>query len=242
MKKLLIPVLLLALLLCFTACSRNTIQPVLSTTPSPEADASPSPEESDASEPTPTPLPEYEPDLAVPEVSDAGFDELYKASSFVFLGTVDDDGEEWNSVRDVNDLSKPNATVFEMDMSFKFTLKEVLKGDDQVKVGDTIQYNLHYRDKYPGDNDYTMDENYFAPVKGSTYLVFLERDPDDTGVLSNYYYVAADPHCFELRSDNKLYIYTNLTKDGKSLADTWGNGQGKTGVAYASAKQEMNVK
>ena len=57
MKKALLPVLLLALLLCFTACNSNTLDPVISTTPSadagevtPGADgtAAPTPEEQKA--------------------------------------------------------------------------------------------------------------------------------------------------------------------------------------------------
>lgn len=230
MKKALLPVLLLALLLCFTACNSNTLDPVISTTPSADAgEATPGADGTAA--PTPTVAPVAEPDYAVVEISDAGFDELYNQSTYVLLGTVEDDGVEWNSCRAPGDASKPNETVFEMDMSFKFTIVECLKGD--LKAGDTIQYNVHYRDKYPGEDDYTVDANYLAPVKGNTYLIFVEPDPEEE--LKQYCYPGIEPHCFELKDDT-LYIYTN-----REIKDTWADGQGVEGVKYASAKLEMGI-
>ena len=106
-----------------------------------------------------------------------------------------------------------------------------LPGD--VKAGDTIQYNVHYRDKYPGEDDYTVDANYLAPVKGNTYLIFIEPDPEEE--LKQYCYPGIEPHCFELKDDT-LYIYTN-----REIKDTWADGQGVEGVKYASAKLEMGI-
>lgn len=233
MKKRLIPVLLLVLLVLLSACSKPKLDPVMSNTPAPEeeqtATATPASVTPTPAPATPTPAPVTELDPVV-EISDAGFDERYKKASFVLLGTIEDDGVEWNSCRDKDDESKPNPTVFMMDMSFKFKVTECLKGN--LKAGDVIKYNLFYREKYPGDSDYSMNDTYLAPEKGHTYLIFMEQDP----TFTDTYYVDTEPHCFELK-DDKLYIYTLL-----DIKDKWGDGQGMTGVSYASAKLEMGIK
>lgn len=229
MKKSIILVLVLATITLLTACSGNGIGVVMQTTPTPAAGtASAAPGESGALLPTPSPAAAQQTEINY-TVSDAGFDELFKEAELVVLGTVMDDGEEWNSVRDVDDLSKPSTTIFMMDMSYTLKIDEVLKGD--VKVNDSVKYNIAYRDKFKGESDYTMNENFLAPVKGSQYLLFLMRDPS----FDDIYYVYTEPHAFELKNDT-LFIYTKM-----DIKDSWGGGDGVTGVLYGSAKKEMGI-
>lgn len=198
----------------------------LAATPSAEPSASPT------LEPTPSPAVSESIDETFSSYapSDAGFDTLYAQADIVVLGTVMDEGKEWNQIRDLNDLTKESTELFEMDMSYKFQIDECLKGS--YKKGDAIQYNLYYRSKGKNDKDYTMISTFIAPVKGNQYLIFVKRDPS----FDNIYYSDVEPHCFELKSDKKIYLYINDKK-----LEGWGGKPMAEGIEYGSAKAEMGV-
>ncbi|MDR3084905.1 MAG: hypothetical protein LBU47_01170 [Christensenellaceae bacterium] len=235
MKKPMMIALAASLLLALTACGPTGPAAELVTedpTASPEVTATAEASASPSLEPTPSPAASDGDKETVTTYapSDAGFDDLYSQADIVVLGTVMDEGKEWNQIRDLNDLSKESTEIFEMDMSYKFQVDECLKGS--YKKGDTIQYNLYYRSKGRNDKDFTMISTFLAPVKGNQYLIFVKRDPS----FDNIYYSDVEPHCFELKSDKKIYLYINDKK-----LEGWGGQAMAAGIEYGSAKAEMGV-
>ena len=122
-----------------TATATATVAPTATPT------ATPTPT---AAEPTPSSEEEMD-----GEVIDAGFDELYKKSDYVVIGTLTKSLGEWNQAR------KPDGTeykdIYMMEKQYTISVSEVLKGKG-VKAKDNITLSLPYRDKFSGEKDYTM--------------------------------------------------------------------------------------
>lgn len=181
-----------------------------------------------AAEPTPSSVEEMD-----GEVIDAGFDELYKKSDYVVIGTLTKSLGEWNQAR------KPDGTeykdIYMMEKQYTISVSEVLKGKG-VKAKDNITLSLPYRDKFSGEKDYTM-RVFQEPPLNQEMLFFLSKD--DTVKKVVVYYPENEPHSFLIK-DGKLYTFGNSADLAKSFAK--GEGAADKGISLAAAKKEMGIK
>ena len=212
----------------------NTATPAPSLTDAPTATAAATPDVT----PTVTPAPTVTPIVTsaneeMVEIIDAGFDELYKKTDYVIIGTLTKSLGEWNQARKKDgSLFKD---IFMMEKQYTIEVTEVLKGKD-VKVKDNITLSLPYRDKFQGDADYTM-RTFQEPPLNQSMLFFLNKDDSVTGTI--VYYPENEPHSFLIK-DNKLFTFGNSADLAKSFAK--GDGASDKGISLPAAKKEMGVK
>lgn len=213
-----------------------------------ESTATPTPTASPTATPTATPEPSVSPTPTVaaptPNVTeemdavivDAGFDELYKSSEYVLIGTLTKSLGEMNQCRDKK--GNPHTSIFMMEKQYTLVVSEVLKTPDKnkVKAKDSVTLSLPYRDKFEGDKDYTM-RTFQEPPLNQEMLFFLNRDEITKDIV--VFYPENEPHSF-LVKDGKLYTYGNSADLAKSFAK--GDGASDKGISLAGAKKEMDVK
>lgn len=243
MKKLLALTLITVMACALLAgCSSPAVDPVLeSSSPSPSATTTPTatPSATPSASPSPSPSVVASPTPVVDdptvEVIDAGFDELYKKSDYVLIGTLTKSLGEWNQCRDPKDMSKPHATIFMMEKQYTITVSEVIKGKG-LKAKDTITLSLPYRNKFTGDKAYTMLD-FQEPTLNQSMMFFLNKDQVTKDVT--VYYPENEPHSFVIK-DDKLYTFGNSAKLATSFAK--GGGTADKGFTLAAAKKEMGIK
>lgn len=245
MKKLLaliLTALMVCALLAGCAGSGSEDAPILESTATPTAMPTATPTATPTAAPSVSPTPT----VAVPtpnvseemdaEVVDAGFDELYKKSDYVLIGTLTKSLGEMNQCRDKN--GNPHTTIFMMEKQYTLVVSEVLKTPtkNKVKAKDSVTLSLPYRDKFEGDKEYTM-RTFQEPPLNQEMLFFLNRDEITKDII--VFYPENEPHSFLIK-DGKLYTYGNSAELAKTFAK--GEGAADKGISLAGAKKEMGVK